>query len=103
MSATSFPTPTPMSWHVFSGCVGKPCSIRWDGTTRTPDRTPRAELLRCPVRSHAALRPVVCRAGQASETRHSGVATELHRAVREADGGGRKGFRGPVEIPRPLG
>ena len=33
----------------------------------------------------------------------SGVAPELHRAVRAADSRGRKGFRTPVAIPRPVG
>ena len=33
----------------------------------------------------------------------SGLAAELHRAVRAADGRGREGLRAPVALPRPVG
>ena len=73
------------------------------GRQRPADRAPRAELLRRPVRSVAAVRPVVRAAGYAAQAARVGVAAELRRALRAADGGGREGVRAPLEDARAVG
>ena len=73
------------------------------GRQRAAHRAARAELLRRPLRSVAAVRPVVPAARQAGQAADLGLAAELHRAVRPADGRGREGVRGPVAPPRAVG
>ena len=78
------------------------------GRQRPADRAPRAELLRRPVRSVAAVRPVVPAAvapGKrgARQAADLGVAAEFHRALRAADRRGREGVRASVAVPRPVG
>ena len=73
------------------------------GRQRPADRAPRAELLRRALRSVAAVRPGVRAAGEAGQAADSGLASELHRAVRAADGRGREGVRAAVAASRPVG
>ena len=73
------------------------------GRQRPADRAARAELFRRPLRSVAAVRPVVSAAGQAGEAADLGFAAELHRAVRAADRRRREGVRGALAVPRAVG
>src|SRR5262245_66017243 len=73
------------------------------GRQRPADRAPGAELLRRAVRSDAAVRSGLPAAGRASQTTRLDFAAELRRALREADGRGRKGVRTAVEVPGTLG
>ncbi len=47
--------------------------------------------------------PSFAAAGEAGQAADLGLAAELHRAVRPADGRGREGLRAPVEVPGPVG
>ena len=73
------------------------------GRQRAADRTPRAELLRRPLRAVAAVRPGIRAAGEARQAADAGLAAELHRALRPADRGGREGLRAPVALSGPVG
>src|SRR5262245_49069184 len=73
------------------------------GRQRPADRAPRAELLRRPLRSIAAVRsgvPAAARAAQAADLR---LAPELHRAVRAADRRRRESVRAVVALSRAVG
>ena len=73
----------------------------WD--TTAADRAARAELLRCPLRSVAAVRSRVHASRQAWQAGDPGVASEFHRIVHAAHRRGRKGLRGPVAHARAVG
>src|SRR2546426_12009260 len=72
------------------------------GRQRAADRAARSELLRRALRSVTPVRPGVHAAGAAAQASDLGVAPELHRAVRAADGRGRESVRASLEIPRSL-
>ena len=92
-SATSSPTPTPTSLRASSGCGARRCSIPWGGTTTGCRPSGACRILRRPLRSLAALRPGVQAAGEARQTGDRRFASEFHRAVHQADRGGREGLR----------
>ena len=80
------------------------------GRQRPAHRAPRAELLRCALRPHAALRPRLRpalrgRRQQEHEGRRPAAdqPTQLHRALRTPHRRGRAAVRGPVPPARPLG
>ena len=73
------------------------------GRQRAADRAARAELLRRPLRSVAAVRPGVHAAGQTGEAGDPGLASELHRAVQPADRRRREGLRAPLASSRAVG
>ena len=73
------------------------------GRQRPADRAPRPELLRRALRSVAAVRARLQGAGYAAEAADLGLASELHRALREADRRRREGLRIAVALRRTLG
>ena len=77
---------------VFSGCAARPSSIRWDGTTTAcrPSAACRTTTACAAIRLSRTIRRSA--AGAAAQAAAVSVAAELHRALRSADEGGRKGF-----------
>ena len=88
----------------FSGCAGRPSSTRWDGTTTglpTERRVQNYFGVRCDP--SLPFDPVVHAAGQTRQAADPGIAAELHRALRAADGRGREGVRTPVASSGSVG
>ena len=103
-SATCSRTRTPTSSRASSACAARPCSIRWGGTTTAcrPSgacRTTTAcgAIRRCRTIRRSRRRPTPAKPPVV------GLAAELRRALRAADGGGREGVRAALAPPRPVG
>ena len=85
-------------------CAAAPCSTRWGGTT-TACPTERRVQNYFGVRCDPSLPydPSFVPPEKPGKQADLGLAAELHRAVRAADGRRREGLRGAVEIPRAVG
>ncbi len=103
-SDTCSRTRIPTSSRGSSGCGAGPFSTQWGGTTTAcPPSAACRTTSACAASRRCPYDPSFVPPGEAGKAAGAGLASELHRAVRQADRGGREGLRTPLAAPGPVG